>query len=77
MRQLGVRLTANAKNPTGAGALEVMEMDTSESVFWQRVILIVFLVPYFIVIAISAIHTWKQQRSELLRKATQHLKKTG
>jgi hypothetical protein len=52
-------------------------MDTSESVFWQRVILIVFLVPYFIGIGFSAYYAWKQQRSELVRKATEHLKKTG
>lgn len=52
-------------------------MNLSESLFWQHVILIVFLVPYFIGIGMSAIYTWKQQRSELLRKATQHLKKTG
>jgi hypothetical protein len=68
---------AASKAHRSRGKLEVTEMDTSESVFWQRVILIVFLVPYFIGIGISAIHTWKQQRSELLRKATQHLKKTG
>jgi hypothetical protein len=51
-------------------------MDTTESLFWQHVILIVFLVPYFVGIGISAVYTWKRQRSELLRKATEHLKNT-
>jgi hypothetical protein len=50
-------------------------MDISSSVFWQHILLAVLLIPYFVGICISTYYAQKQRKSEMLREASQHLKK--
>lgn len=50
-------------------------MDVIDSNFWQNVLLVVLLVPYFIGIGISTYYARKQRRSALVSAARRHVVK--